>query len=246
MHFNNLRNTVLVTMACLFTFGCGDEFGDYESQDDPLDSQLNALERGRKAPERNAPEEVRPIDGRDENLGLISCREAQPSRQAVCVDGFWSTGDRCHSDRQCRIGSTCLAPREPHCFYVAPERDPTVCPRGSAGPDTPILCAPGFEQQLVTRDGCAICAPVEDDCDAAERCRAAGLTIPQCILEYTGSRARTRALLARAADSGLTELEVLEIIACGGDESRPGVRVRPTRSRATASRTADREPSGRR
>ena len=166
------------------------------------------------------------VSSLDEGVGLVPCERPVPARGLVCIDGFWSTGDRCHSDRQCRTGSACLAPREPHCFLVRAEDEPTVCPRGSFGPENPILCAPGFEPRLVTRDGCQICAAVEDDCAAAERCRAAGLTVPECLAEIAG-RDRAAYILRRAEAAGITQAEALEIVACGGDETRPGVRPRP-------------------
>ena len=165
------------------------------------------------------------ISSLDEGLGLISCERPVPARGLVCIRGFWSTGDRCSSDRQCRIGSACLAPLgNPHCFLTRPDDGGVECPRGSVPPSTPILCAPGFEHTIVTRDGCQVCAPIEDDCNAAERC----LTIPECISEIVGPR-RARRVLARAEAAGLRPLAVLEILACGGDETRPGVRPRPTR-----------------
>ena len=191
------------------------------------------------------------INSLDEGLGLVPCERPPPARGLVCIGGFWSTGDRCSSDRQCRIGTACLAPREPHCYLTRPDEGGVECPRGSVPPSTPILCAPGFEHTIVTRDGCQICAPVEDDCNAAERCRAARRTIPQCISDIVGPL-RARHLLERAEAGGLLPEDVLEILACGGDETRPGVRPRPTRPderpaprprRAPRSHEPDRDPA---
>jgi len=164
----------------------------------------------------------------DEGLGLVECSREPPARGLICVNGFWSTGDRCSRDSECPIGSACLSPREPHCFLTRPDEGGVECPRGSVPASTPILCAPGFEHRVVTRDGCQVCAPAVDDCRAAERCRATGRRLQECVADIVG-RDRAAQLLSRAEESRISPAELLNILACGGDEGRPGVRSRPTR-----------------
>ena len=243
MKFLQIERTWIFSLIAVLAIGCGTEFDEYTSQNESLDETTQDL-RGADARRAGArPDAIGSRergDDAEEGIELIPCERGELRRGLICINGFWSTGDRCHSDRQCREGTTCLAPREPHCYLVAPERDSIECPAGSAGPDTPILCAPGFEPELVTRDGCTQCVPVAEECGAAERCRAEGLTVRECIMAYAGSRERALYVIRRANATGLSLDDVIRILACGGDDDdeddgvstrrtaqRRGVRVQP-------------------
>lgn len=122
-----------------------------------------------------------------EDLSLVECdRDDMCDRGEVCLFtetrdgrvGQCSTGDRCDSSRDCPEASVCRGGDGYHCMVVerdrgdAPERD--VCPRGST--DALILCAPGFDHVMVTRE-CATCEP---NLDVLARCRAAGIEPARC------------------------------------------------------------------
>ena len=107
--------------------------------------------------------------------------ESAPARGAICYGGYWIDGHRCSDDDECSDGTICLAPRDPHCAFVAPIDDPVECPAGSAGPEVEILCAPGYELTQITRDGCVSCLPENDACLVVEKCRRSDLTFEACL-----------------------------------------------------------------
>ncbi len=241
MQFLKTRSIWLFSLITLVAVGCGTEFDTYDDGDESLNessAELRATAERRGV--RALPVERR-ADSNDADDGpeLIPCARPVPARGLVCIRGFWSTGDDCASDRQCDDGSICLAlkfPHDPLCFLLQSEDDSIECPAGSVGPDTPILCAPGFEPELVTRDGCTSCVPIAEECGAAERCRAAGFSLRQCIIAHAGSAQRARHIIGRATESDLSPADVLRILACGnsdnGDPTRPeprprGVEVEP-------------------
>ena len=121
--------------------------------------------------------------------------------------------------------------------------EPIDCPDGSAGPNQPILCAPGFEPVQITRDGCMTCEPVEDDCNAAERCRASGQTIEECLVEVTGSRRRAAAVLSRARSAGISAAEALNAIACDDGDDDDSNERRAHAQPVDPVSTPDRAPS---
>lgn len=245
---SSIKYSLISVLIGLFSAACGQEFdtspdvsGAFDSIEGELRGQQSSDEGAQagQSSRRARPAEVEPIDDGDSSIELVSCRQSPPARSAICINGFWSTGDRCHDDDNCREGSVCLAPREPHCFFEATsdEIELTDCPRGSTGPETPILCAPGYFQQQVTRDGCVTCLPEEDDCAAVERCRSAGLSFEQCVVEIVGSRARAARLIERAAAVDLGAVDVLEFLACGdtGEEEEDDASAR-RRHRASSAR----------
>lgn len=243
---SSIKYSLISVLIGLFSAACGQEFdtspddpGAFDSIEGELRGQQSSDEgaQTRQHSRRARPAEVEPVDDGASSTELVSCRQSPPARSAICINGFWSTGDRCHDDDNCREGSVCLAPREPHCFFEATsdEIELTDCPAGSTGPETPILCAPGYFQQQVTRDGCVTCLPEEDDCAAVERCRSAGLSFEQCVVEIVGSRARAARLIERAAAVDLGAVDVLEFLACGDtgeEEDDASARRRHTASSA--------------
>jgi hypothetical protein len=245
MYFARTVKTIAACLALVIGTGCGTDF-EYEEGGEYL--QENSDELRTRSHQRDGARssvdvrDVRDVRGEDQaEFELVPCERETLRRGLVCLGGFWTTGDRCSSDRQCTDGSVCLSPREPHCYLVAEEPEPMECPRGSFGPNTPILCAPGFEPELVTRDGCSHCVPVAEECGAAERCRAAGMGIRECIEAYAGSARRAAHIIEQAATMDVSLADVLRIIACGDDDDEAiSVRRTPARRRAAASGESER------
>lgn len=238
---------VLTAFSAFVLSGCGAEGFD----DVDVEEYGEAEQELRAGADRNGEQVRRPADARpvpinddgDDAFNLIPCREPAPSRDAICYNGHWSTGERCDTTRECSDDAVCLAPRDRHCFFVEEQEEPIECPRGSVGPEVLILCAPGYELTQITRDGCVACLPVEEECEAVENCRRSDLSFEECVVRIVGSRARAAAILERAESIDISPEEVLETLACGEsgqDEVRPIHRERraPARRAASGQRAA--------
>jgi len=248
MNFVRTIRTIVACVAITIATGCGTGFEDEEGGEY---TQAHSDELRTRAQQRDGVRsavDVREVgEEEDEEFELVPCEQEAAMRGLMCIGGFWSTGDRCTNDRKCREGTVCLSPREPHCYLIAEEPEPVECPRGSFGPNTPILCAPGYEPELVTRDGCTQCVPVVEACNAAERCREAGVGIRQCIEGYAGSPRRAAYIIDRAATMDLSLGDVLRILACGDwAHEDDGITVRRTTARRRAAASAEREDDARR
>jgi hypothetical protein len=157
-------------------------------------------------------------------LELVQCRN--DDARVSCFDGYASNGQRCHTSRDCEEGTVCRGADSRygggHCFYVArePDRDPRSCPRGSVGGI--VLCAPGFEQTVISRE--PHCETCEAGADIARRCRAAGLTAARCRALLNDNRTDGTNLAHRCRAAGLTPTECRRLVSDDPDRDDSPVR----------------------
>ena len=159
-------------------------------------------------------------------LELVTCREN--AERVVCFDGFASNGIRCNTTRECDEGTVCRGAASRfgggHCFYVKrdePKRtEPASCPRGSIAGYA--LCAPGFENAVVSRD--PHCEACEAGSDIARRCFAAGLTAARCRAILNDHRDDGVTIAQRCRNAGLTMAQCRRLVAEDPDRDDSPIR----------------------